>query len=169
MLPRRGVIEIELLRRYGRTPAGIRAVGWFKVSATGEDYFTHVWEVRIRVADDPRVVGAQCWFQWAPPRGTSRAASEAGLLERVLREVVRDVEERRTAAKHQRFRVVHAAWQDGTRRGKRKSATPAEPDPAADGGRDLGREPLRDITPPTSVDRTGNFGRDQQGDGRGHA
>ena len=134
MLPRRGVIEIELLRRYGRTPAGTRAVGWFKVSATGEDYFTHVWEVRIQVADDPRVVGGPGWFPWAPPHGTSRAASEAGLLEYVLQKVVRSVEERRTAAKHQRFRVVHAAWQDDTRRGKRRSATPAEPAAAPDRG-----------------------------------
>src|SRR5262245_45669451 len=81
MLPRRGVIEIELLRRYGRTPPGTCAVGWFKVSATGYTYFTHLREIHIRVADDPRVVGGPCWFPWAPPRGTSRARSEAGLLE----------------------------------------------------------------------------------------
>jgi len=119
MLPRRGVIEIELLRRYGRTPAGTRAVGWFEVSETGEVYFTHMREVHIRVADDPRVVGGPAWFPWPREPGVSPAASEARLLERVLWDVVRSVEERQTKTKHQRFRVVRAEWEDGPAGGER--------------------------------------------------
>src|SRR5262249_22796930 len=107
-----------------RTPPGTRAVGWFTVSKNDDDYFTHVREIHIQVGDDPRAVGGPCWFPWFPPRGSSR--SEAALLEYVLQEVIKSVEERKTAAGHQRFRVVRAAWQDATRRGKRRGAPPAE-------------------------------------------
>lgn len=113
VLPRRGVIEIELLRRYGRTPAGTRAVGWFEVSEHPHVYFTHQRELHIPVADEPRAVGGKAWFPWAPAPGTTPAASAAGLLERVLKEVVSRVEEERTSAKHRRFRVVRAEWLDG--------------------------------------------------------
>lgn len=112
MLPRRGVIEVELLRRYGRTPAGTRAVGWFEVSENPHVYFTHLRELHITVADEPRTVGGKAWFPWAPPPGTTAAASLAGLLDRVLRDVVSRIEEERTSAKHQRFRVVRAEWED---------------------------------------------------------
>jgi hypothetical protein len=114
MLPRRGVIEIELLRRYGRAPAGTRAVGWFEVSEHPHVYFTHVRELYIKVTDDPRTVGGKAWFPWAPPPGTPAADSFAGLLDRVLRDVVSRVEEERTSANHQRFRVVRAEWEDRT-------------------------------------------------------
>src|SRR5262245_51645141 len=103
MLPRRGVIEIELLRRYARTPAGTRAAGWFPVSKNDNDYFTHGRRLRIQIADAPRVVDLPCWFPWTPPRGSPR--SEAALLEYVLRGVVESIEERKTGAGHQRFRV----------------------------------------------------------------
>src|SRR5262245_66447741 len=72
MLPRRGVIEIELLRRYGRTPPGTRAVGWVPVSKNDDDYFTHVREIHIQVGDDPRAVGGPWWVPWVPPRGCAR-------------------------------------------------------------------------------------------------
>jgi hypothetical protein len=68
-----------------------------------------VREIHIRIADDPRVVGGPAWFPWPPERGLSPAASEARLLEHVLHEVVRSVEERQTEAKQQRFRVIRAA------------------------------------------------------------
>src|SRR4051794_9377820 len=112
MLPRRGTIEIELLRRYGRAAAGTRAAGWVTLSENDHPYFTHVRELHIRVSDDPRVVGGPRYFPWAPPPGASPADAEARLLDQVLREVVSRVEEERTPAKHQRFRVVRAEWQD---------------------------------------------------------
>jgi hypothetical protein len=111
VLPRRGVIEIELLRRYGRTPAGTRAVGWFEVSEFPHVYFNHQLELHIQVADEPRVVGGTGWLTWVPPPGMLPEAAEAALLQRVLHDVVSLVEEQQTSAKHQRFRVVRAEWQ----------------------------------------------------------
>jgi hypothetical protein len=114
VLPRRGVIEIELLRRYGRTPAGTRAVGWFEVSEFPHVYFNHQRELHIQVDGEPRVIGGAGWFTWVPAPGTPPETAEAALLERVLRDVVSLVEEQQTSAKHQRFRVVRAEWQDGS-------------------------------------------------------
>jgi hypothetical protein len=125
MFPRRGVIEVELLRRYGRVPAGTRAVGWFELTENSGPITTHAFEVHIRVADDPRVVGGKLFFTWKRERidesytrmvfyrGRRQTVSAANLFEYVVQNVVRYVEGLDTSAKHQRFRVVRAVWQDG--------------------------------------------------------
>jgi hypothetical protein len=141
MFPRKGTIEVETLRRYGRTPAGTRAVGWFKVSENSDRYMTHKWEVRIRIGADPRVVRCQCYFPWHHKRidephtygvfhrGKHLTFSATDLFDWVVQDVVRFVESLNTGAKNQRFRVIRATWQDeeqapdeaktGTARGQR--------------------------------------------------
>jgi hypothetical protein len=146
MFSRRGVIEVELLRRYGRTPAGTRAVGWFTVSESPGPYMTHVWEVRIRVPGDPRVVGCQCYFPWQQERidslytvgifyrGAHQTVSAAGLFDYVAQDVVRFVEGLDTSTKQQRFKVVCAAWDDQSVGAGQEVTAAAEPGAAPDRG-----------------------------------
>jgi hypothetical protein len=94
-----------------------------------------VQKIHIRIADDPRVVRGELHFPWGVARGYPEA-SEDELLAHVLREVVRSVEGHQTGAKHQRFRVVRVAWQDGAGgAGPEAEAEPvAAPDRSACGG-----------------------------------
>jgi hypothetical protein len=151
MFPRRGVIEVELLRRYGRTPAGSLAVGWFEVAeAPDSSFFTHVYDLRIQIADDPRTIGGKLYFIWKPRRldepytrdvfhrGTRSVVTAADIFEYVVQGVVRYIEGLDTSAKHQRFRVVRAVWQDRVSPDGHDAPASAEQRAAADGGRDAG-------------------------------
>ena len=62
-----------------------------EASAVAAGFHSRQWSPQhhIRVGDGPRVVGGQGRFPWPPETGVSPAASEARLLDRVLRDVVR--------------------------------------------------------------------------------
>src|SRR5262245_9254731 len=103
MLPRRGVIEVELLRRYGRVPVGTRAVGWFEPTETPGPYMTHRYRIHLPIADDPRLVTTQVYFPWTHQpgepyryavtyRGAGMIVTAADLFEKVLQDIVRDIE-----------------------------------------------------------------------------
>jgi hypothetical protein len=124
MFPRQGVIEIELLRRYGRTPAGTRATGWFELAESAGPCTTHCWEVQIRIADDPRPVNGTLYFPWPRARiddsytrpvfyrGACQTVTAADLFEYAAQDIIRFVEVQDTPAKHQRFRVVRLEWRE---------------------------------------------------------
>src|SRR5262249_28224028 len=115
--------------------------------ASGSSFFTHVYDLQLQIADDPRVLGGKLYFTWKPERidepytqvvfhrGTCSTVTAADIFEYVTQGVVRYIEGLDTSAKYQRFRVVRAVWQDGVALDGRNATLGAEPvaapDPAA--------------------------------------
>jgi len=125
-LPRHGIVEIETLRRYGRVPAGTRAVGsfalWGRPVQPGQRRF-EVLLTEISVGDDPRVVRLcvssdftargdrpRTWSMMH--RGKMHEFHAADLSVYLLQELTLALESQSTSTGAQRFRVVRAEWQD---------------------------------------------------------
>jgi hypothetical protein len=118
-IKRKGVLEVETLRRYGRMPAGTRARGWFRLTGPLQDGWYGV-RGKFRVGDDPRVVQVYVDFMWdgAPDEKVTRGVMRHGkhewvkvdLMGNALRTVVESVEGRKTSTGNQRFRVIRAEW-----------------------------------------------------------
>jgi hypothetical protein len=122
-LPRRGTVEIETLRRYGRVPVGTRAVGWFVLSVDAGPYLNHCLEYRIQVGEDARLVGGSLYFSW--DRGVDESDTwgmfhrgawvqfhAADLFDATIQHLTHLIEDQSTSAGHQRFHVIRAEWQE---------------------------------------------------------
>lgn len=108
VLPRKGSLEVETLRRHGRVPAGTRSIGWFKlIWSNGLDAYQVKY--RFRVGDDPRVMDGLIIFCTDLPRPPT-------LWEYIRQDLVESIETRKTGRGNQRFRVVRAEWQPTTPR-----------------------------------------------------
>jgi len=118
---RAGVLEVENLRRYGRTPPGTRARGSFSLrdggnapEATLSRYY--LASFRFEFDNDPRLVALAVGFWWTgdPRRGKGARAgvtgAETDLLSYARRLVVEEIEAEVTSRGNQHFRVIRAEW-----------------------------------------------------------
>jgi len=124
MLLRRGVIEVETLRRYGRVPPGTRARGSLTLSRTGSSYLGYCLKIHIQVGSDPRPVGCEIHFEWdraeSVPltwwtafRGGCVKVEARDLFDGAIQQATLHIEDQSTRKGHQRFRVTRAEWQGG--------------------------------------------------------
>lgn len=123
MLPRRGVVEIETLRRYGKIPIGTKAEGWFELAENSHDYLAHSLSYRVQIGDDPRTIGSVLYFHWG--RDTDEPSEfyqyhqkecrqffAANLFDYAILKIQLLIEDQCTSSGYQRFRMVRAEWQD---------------------------------------------------------
>jgi hypothetical protein len=123
---RRGVAEIELLRRYGRLKVGTLATITFRlefkevVVMEGKDVGQYELIVDGRVADDPRRIQSYQSIGWGfnttswffMSSRTERIRFEGDVFDYALLTVRHGLERRDTESKQQRFRVVEVRWED---------------------------------------------------------
>jgi hypothetical protein len=123
---RRGVAEIELLRRYGRLKVGTRATIPFRlefkeiVVMEGKDVGQYELIIDGHVANDPRrllsykpigwLFNKTNWF-FIPRRGES-FRFQGDVFDYALVSAETSLESRTTDSKQQRFRVLSVTWQD---------------------------------------------------------
>ena len=123
-LPRRGIVEIETLRRYGRVPAGTRAEGSFALcegpKRPGVPRF-QILLAEIPVGADPRPVrvnvsgdflasgdGPRTWY--AMHRRAMQEFHAPDFPGYILTELAHYLEDKSTSTGAQRFKVVRAEW-----------------------------------------------------------
>jgi hypothetical protein len=119
---RRGVVEVEALRRWGREPIGTRAVG--QVVLIQHDFSSSPWvQYTLQIGKDPRTICASCLINVFTRGGDevirlSRYVRgvltpfEGNLSEYALSRVVDALEGEDTPSGYQRFRVIRAEWTD---------------------------------------------------------
>jgi hypothetical protein len=118
---RRGVVEVETLRRYGHVPVGTRAV--LPVSLYKCDATRYVAHFPLRIGKDPLKCDVSCLITWGGGeeetirmewnfRGVLKSF-EGTLAEFALLRVVEGLEYDTTRSGHQRFRVIRAEWNEG--------------------------------------------------------
>jgi hypothetical protein len=119
---RRGVVEVETLRRWGRVPIGTRAVG--QIALVQHDASSSPWvQYRLQIGSDPRQICASCLINVFARGGDevirlSRYVRgvltpfEGNLPEYALSCVVDSLEGQDTPSGYQRFRVIRAEWTD---------------------------------------------------------
>src|SRR5262245_56506566 len=121
MTPRKGIVEIETLRRYGRVRVGTRAEGSFVLAPPEGKSTWYSLTIRILIADDPRPVGPVLYFPWPAKlddprtwwqshRGSSREVKARDFWDGVIQKLILMLEDESTSQGHQRFRVVRAEW-----------------------------------------------------------
>ena len=121
---RRGIVEIETLRRYGRIPPGTRVRGAVVLTRrTDPSCLGYGLKVRLEVKDDPRPVAFDLDFDWdrgedEPAtwweffRGKHTRIQADNLLDAAGKHLTHEIESRNTGTDHQRFRVIRVEWKD---------------------------------------------------------
>src|SRR5262249_35174591 len=116
---RRGVVEVETLRRYGHVPVGTRAV--LPVSLYQRDATNYVAHYPLRIGKDRRKCDVSCLITWGGEETTRMERYVQGVLkpfegtlaDLALLRVVEGLEAWKTRSGHQRFRVIRAGWNEG--------------------------------------------------------
>jgi hypothetical protein len=119
---RRGVVEVETLRRWGRVPIGTRAVG--QIVLVQHDASSSPWvRYTFQIGGDPRMICASCLINMFT-RGSDEVIRlsryvrgvltpfEGNLYDYALSRVVDALEGENTPSGYQRFRVLRAEWTD---------------------------------------------------------